>query len=424
MLFLISPTGDVQFGYDRLLDDLIRGTALVPSGDATSDLYAELVYWLGSILRCRPEVRWNGTVSRDLAENHRDELPEKTRKALESANFSNPQSNLAPWREPFLRSTSRILLETSGSSGHPKRVWHSMQSLTRGAKLSAKHRSAVWGLTYPTDHLAGIQVLFQAILNRNPLVNLYRASAADVHRALQRWKITHVSCTPTFLRMLLYDTYVHPHLERLTTGGERLDAQLLEPIARMFPHARLTNIYASTEVGSLLVSHNDGFVIGDQLLDRVRIVDGQLYLHDSLKVDSHDEYDFAIEPSGSTSQMDGFWATGDQVEIIHDQPLTIRFLARSHEGFNVAGFRVDPVRLEAIARTHPQVADARFYGIPNSVTEHLVACDLVPVQGGQPPEVSQWQDWFRPQVARHEVPRVVRWVRALDTTDSGKVKRS
>jgi RimJ/RimL family protein N-acetyltransferase len=58
-------------------------------------------------------------------------------------------------------------------------------------------------LTYPLDHLAGLQVLFQALLNFNPIVNLYQAPASTVHPAIDKNQITHLSCTPTFLRMML-----------------------------------------------------------------------------------------------------------------------------------------------------------------------------------------------------------------------------
>ncbi len=417
MLFLSDCKQQATFTYRLLLEDLLAGKVAEYSGE-TGLLYKQLVSWLGQIIRQYPRVVWSEPSDLKPLEP----IDGEDFQMLQSLDLAL-SSGLENWQNLFLRSSSRILLETSGSSGKPKQIWHSMATLTQGIRCSTRHRTSVWGLTYPADHLAGMQVLFQALLNANPLVHLYRASTSDVHEAIDAFSITHLSCTPTFLRMLLADSIVHPTLQRLTSGGERLDTHSLGSLSRMFPSARLTNIYASTEVGALLVSHDDGFVIPEHLASKVRIVDGELWLHESLKVENRLE---SHDASGSDDEKvaDAFWSTGDQVEVVSKSPLKIRFLSRCHEGFNVAGFRVDPVRLEAIARTHPQVADARFYGIPNSITEHLVACDLVATEGAVPLEAAQWQAWLRPQVGRHELPRIVRWVSKIDTTDSGKVRRN
>jgi acyl-coenzyme A synthetase/AMP-(fatty) acid ligase len=202
---------------------------------------------------------------------------------------------------------------------------------------------------------------------------------------------------------------------RLTSGGERLDAQLVSAIRRMFPNAKLTNIYAATETGTLLVSHDDCFVVPDELRDRIQIIDGELWLDESLKVSG-------AKRDTSSERRD---ATGDLVEVVCEEPLTIRFVGRKHEWFNVAGFRVDPLRLEAIACSHPSVAQARFYGVPNSVTENIVGCELVlkTKSDSETLNVEDWKNWFSQQVERFEVPRLIRLLDFIETTPSGKVKR-
>lgn len=421
VLFLSDCHQKTFFTYEQLVKDLQRGQAASEGADETGYLYRQLVRWLGEIIRDQSSVVWPEPLMPGETAGELEPIRDSLVGREHNLDFAS-DTVLEEWQNLFLRSSSRILLETSGSSGKPKQVWHSMATLTQGVRLSPRHRSAVWGLTYPVDHLAGMQVLFQALLNTAPLVHLYRASHADVHYAIDKFAISHLSCTPTFLRMLLADSHIHPSLQRLTSGGERLDSHSLHSVSRMFPNARLTNIYASTEVGALLVSHDDGFVIPEHLVSKVRILDGELWLHENLKVENRLRH---VDSSATEPGRDSvaFWPTGDQVEVISEWPFKIRFLSRSHEGFNVAGYRVDPVRLETIARTHPSVADARFYGIPNSITEHLVACELVASEGSTPLENSEWQAWLRPQVARHELPRIVRWVATIDTTDSGKVRR-
>lgn len=419
--FLSDCSGQIRFTYQELVEDLLGGQPKRECASETGLLYRQLVIWLGQIIRHQPQVRWPGKSATGGGAQWLQPVSDSLAGRVHAMDFSD-SSDLTLWRNVFLHSNSQILLETSGSSGQPKQVWHSMDTLTQGLRFSDRHRRAIWGLTYPVDHLAGMQVLFQSLLNTTPIINLFGSSTSNVHRAIDSFSISHLSCTPTFLRMLLADSQVHPTIQRLTSGGERLDARSLEGISGMFPQARLTNIYASTEVGAILVSHDDGFVIPEYLKGKFRIVDGELWLHESLKVENR--MNSSDSNTFSQDQDDAlFWPTGDQVEVLSDSPWKIRFLSRCHEGFNVAGYRVDPVRLETIARTHPMVADARFYGIPNSVTEHLVACDLVATPGCLAPETREWQEWLRPMVARHELPRIVNWVSSIDTTDSGKVKR-
>ena len=96
-----------------------------------------------------------------------------------------------------------LTLFTSGTTGRPKQVTHSLEGLTRMLKVSASHEPNVWGLAYNPTHIAGVQVILQAFFNGNPLVNLFQASREEIVRALVEHKVTHLSATPSFYRLLL-----------------------------------------------------------------------------------------------------------------------------------------------------------------------------------------------------------------------------
>jgi acyl-CoA synthetase (AMP-forming)/AMP-acid ligase II len=66
-----------------------------------------------------------------------------------------------------------ITLFSSGTTGQPKMVKHTWETLTRALKISEKHLPNVWGLAYNPAHIAGIQVILQALLNQNTLVRLF-----------------------------------------------------------------------------------------------------------------------------------------------------------------------------------------------------------------------------------------------------------
>lgn len=434
MLFFLDPVSQFSASYEDLIAD-ISGQAST-HGKATAN-YLFVVDLLRRILRHDSEIELRG-----LAMAAQGDSQSEHPQLLSGPDLFQQETSLRGivetgteqidvWRRRILESPSRILLETSGSTGQPQSIWHTIGSLTRGIRFDEEQRRSIWGLAYPLDHLAGLQVLFQSLLNFNPLIQLYRVESAVIHQAIDDHQISHLSCTPTFLRMLLAGTAVHPGLLRLTNGGERYDSGLDNRIRVMFPNASRRNIYASTEVGPLLVSDSDYFRVPDPLLSSVKIIDGELWLHQNLRVDvgiAPRERLFANDNEPGASLHPDFFPTGDQVEIINERPLTIRFLSRKTEGFNVAGFRVDPVRLESIARQHPKITNARFYGVPNSLTEHLVACDLVLGTDADSIKDRSWDEnefrnWFAQRVQRHEIPRMIKVVSELATTDSGKVKR-
>ena len=62
---------------------------------------------------------------------------------------------------------------TSGTTGSPKKVTHNFNSLNRHVVIKNEFNKAVWGLAYSPTHIAGIQVIFQSILNKSTLVRLF-----------------------------------------------------------------------------------------------------------------------------------------------------------------------------------------------------------------------------------------------------------
>lgn len=325
----------------------------------------------------------------------------------------------------LLASSSRIVIATSGTTGRPKQVAHSVKSLTRGLRIGPGHENDVWALAYPLDHFAGLQVLLQALLNGNPIVNLWRTEPRAIGRALQEHRVTHLSATPTFYRTQLPAQGVFAQVRRVISGGERLDPQLIQRLQTVFPNARLHNVYASTEIGSLLTSRGDVFEVPESIAQRVRVVNGELQVHRSLWASEFDE-EFG-EKSGAEMDAidrgDSFGGTGDQVEVITKKPLTFRFAGRSCEWINVGGHKVNPQHVEQVLRGFPEIDEAVVRGTPNSVTGQLVTCDLV-LKPGATVDEQEIRARLRAELESYEVPRLIQFVPKIETTSTGKVSRS
>ncbi|MCR9296311.1 MAG: fatty acid--CoA ligase family protein [bacterium] len=319
--------------------------------------------------------------------------------------------NLAEARE----SQCKVGIFTSGTTGRPKLVWHSTRSLTRGVRVGPKHEHDVWGLTYHPAHFAGLQVALQALLNGNPLIRLHGLNPDQVSDAIQDCEITHISATPTWFKLQTASDHHYPGVRAITLGGERMPESLAASLRDTFPQARIRNIYASTELGSLLVGRGHEFEIPDDLQDRIRIIDGELSAHRSLLADSLQE--------GSLDDVaDVFFRTGDLVEISCEKPLRFIITSRRSDWINVGGYKVNPLKVESLIAAEPAVAETRVYGQPNSVTGSIVCCDIVP-RDAEGFDLRALKQQLRQQLERYEVPQIFQIVTELPITSSGKKKR-
>lgn len=72
--------------------------------------------------------------------------------------------------EALVHSTSEITMFTSGTTGQPKKVVHSIQTLTRSVRRGEKYNNQIWAYAYNPTHMAGLQVFFQAFENLNTCI--------------------------------------------------------------------------------------------------------------------------------------------------------------------------------------------------------------------------------------------------------------
>ncbi len=305
----------------------------------------------------------------------------------------------------------RIGLFTSGTTGKPKLVLHALDSLTRAVRVGDKHRTDVWGLAYHPAHFAGLQVFFQALANRNRIVRLYGLESAQMHSAIEQERITHLSATPTLMRLLVSDPQSHAKVTSVTLGGERMEADLLGKLTVMFPNAKLRNVYASTEVGSVLASDGELFSVPTAYDGLIKIMDGELAVHRSL-----------LAASLQVTMRDDYYVTGDCVEVVQDKPLRFRFVARRSDFINVGGYKVNPHEVERHLLDMPEVVEAAVYGKSNSVVGNLVCCDLV-LCAGQRLTAKEIYARLESKLAVYKIPRVVQAVESLRMTSTGKRQR-
>lgn len=301
-----------------------------------------------------------------------------------------------------------VTLFTSGTTGLPKKVSHNFESITRFVKISESNKQNIWGFAYNPTHIAGIQVFFQALLNGNPIIRLFGLTREEIFNEIENCSITHISATPTFYRLILpYENSFYSVI-RVTSGGEKFDDTTIARVKHTFPNAKITNVYASTEAGTLFASDGDVFSIKSDMSHLVKIDENELLIHKDLL-------------GTSSMNVEEWYRTGDLVEILSENQLTFRFLSRKTEMINVGGYKVNPHEVEEAIRNIEGIKDVRIFAKSNSVLGNVVCCEIV--RSNSHLEEADIRAYLQLKLQEFKIPRMIRFVKELSISRTGKTKR-
>lgn len=303
-----------------------------------------------------------------------------------------------------------IGIYTSGTTGKPKKITHSLKALLRNIKINDKHAGDVWGFAYNPTHFAGLQVFLQALLNQNPLINIFDDNRNAANELLNKYGCTNISATATYYRNFIFrDKETNTTVKAVTFGGERIGSDVIALAKKKFPNAKVRNVYASTEVGSLLSGNGEYFSIPEHLKEKVRISENNhLLIHASL-------IDFM--------SLDSEWYdTNDIAELKEDG--TFKLLSRDSDFINVGGYKVNPSEVEEIIEALPEVMDVVVYGRDNKVTGKIVAADIKLNAGYTEAEMKKnLYRVLKTKLQPFKIPRIIKVVDEIKANRSGKKVR-
>ena len=306
----------------------------------------------------------------------------------------------------------KVDIFTSGTTGRPKKITQSFKLLTQGVKSNFKYKNDVWGFSYNPTHFAGLQVFFQALFNKNQIVYLFGKDFSIISKLIIERKITNISCTPSFIKMLLpHINSEIPSLLRITTGGEKIDSHTQQKIKLKFPKAIIRNIYASTEAGSLLVSDGNYFTIPDRYCNTIKIIENEIVIHSSL-----------MGESTSLVLKDDWYYSGDLVKFIDKKRFI--FVSRKSEMINVGGYKVNPNEVESIISSIKGVKQVKVIPKKNSVLGNLIGAEVELEEGFEKKIIKEEiLKKCKDNLQDFKVPRIIKFVDGFSHTRTGKLKR-
>jgi len=327
--------------------------------------------------------------------------------------------------------TEWILL-TSGTTGLPKMVVHTLASLAGAIKESKTQRTPViWSTFYDIRRFGGLQIFLRAILGGGSLVlSSAQESTGDFLARAGTHGVTHISGTPSHWRGALMGSSarkIAPQYVRMS--GEIADQPILDSLRAIYREAMIAHAFASTEAGV-------AFEVGDGLMGFPASLIGQPCAIVELKVEDRSlrirSARTATRYMGSASEpladKDGFVDTRDMVELRGDR---YYFVGRRDGVINVGGLKVHPEEVEAVINRHPRVQMSLVKARKNPFTGAVVVAEVVvrfePGHNVSTAEIealkSEILEICHRALAPHKVPALIRFVPSLEVAPSGKLAR-
>ncbi|HVW75743.1 MAG TPA: fatty acid--CoA ligase family protein [Rhizomicrobium sp.] len=320
---------------------------------------------------------------------------------------------------------SEWVLFTSGTTGMPKMVAHSLEGLSGAIRPSASD-DIVWGTFYDIRRYGGLQILLRALLGQASLIlSDADESVADFLDRLGRHGVTHLTGTPSHWRRALMspaNNRIAPRYVRLS--GEIADQAILDSLKARFPDAAMGHAYASTEagVGFEVTDGLEGFpasFIGRHLIDRnwpveMKVENGTLHVRSPRTAREY--------IGGGALKNDGWVDTGDMVEPRGDR---CYFAGRAGGIINVGGLKINPEEVEAVINRHPGVRMSRVSGRKNPITGAIVIAEVVLTDAANDNATFKQAilEACRENLPAFKVPAMLRFVPALELTAGGKLSR-
>jgi acyl-CoA synthetase (AMP-forming)/AMP-acid ligase II len=327
------------------------------------------------------------------------------------------------------RATEWLML-TSGTSGVPKIVGHTLEGLCGAIIGDSPAPGAdipVWATFYDIRRYGGLQIFLRAIVGGGTMVlSGADETLADHVARLKLRGVTHMSGTPSHWRKLLMSGSASGFAPRyVRLSGEIADQAVLDGLKQAFPAASIGHAYASTEagVGFAVNDGKEGFpadLIGQGGTVDMKVVDGSLRIRSQRAARS-----YVGRNAAALTDADGFVDTGDMVKLRDGR---YYFVGRRNGVINVGGLKVHPEEIEAVINGHPGVRMSRARARRSPITGGIVVADIVLADGSDAKRSDAIRDEIldacRTRLAAHKVPAMIRFVTALDVTPAGKLARA
>ena len=339
----------------------------------------------------------------------------------------------------------KAILYTSGTTGTPKAVMHSHNTLARVIQNSLDYwqmdERDVMLMPSPVTHITGYgsgMVLPFVTSVKSALMPRWDADAA-VAFINEVGATASVGATP-FLVELVAAAKRHntglPTMRLFACGGAAVPPQVIDEACEGLDNCRAFRVYGSTETPIITL----GFV-GDGQQKLAAETDGAIYAYEVKVLDDHgvavpDGEDGEIAARGAGMMLgyadfeqnaqahdsEGFFLTGDIGHITSDYAILIT--DRKKDIIIRGGENISAKEVEDVLHDHPDIREVAIVAMPHERLGEGVCAYIVPVSKESVLDIAEVARFANAALlAKQKIPQHVAIVLDLPRTASGKVRK-
>ena len=387
----------------------------------------------------------------DVATEAAEHAPELLRKFIvggETAGFEDWQSAVdsQPSDEISDQSLGVPMLYSSGTTGKPKGIFRAPQNTELDAPHPLKLVGAYYGFSDTTVYLSPAPLYHSAPLFYNTLnmtgggtsIIMDRFDPEQALALIERYEVTHSQWVPSmFIRMLklpegIRERYDVSSMQRAIHAAAPCPIDIKRQMINWWGPV-ICEYYSSTEgVGFTLIDSEDWLAhpgsVGRPLTGVPKILDdemkvlppgevGQIYF------DEIGRFEYFDEPGKTDEAFDtrGWGTVGDMGYLDADGYLYLT--DRKNFMIITGGVNVYPAEIEGLLVTHPQIADAAVFGIPNEEYGEEVKAVVQLLDHGEAGDALSGDLilWMKERLSSVKVPKSVDFMEQLPRMDNGKL---
>jgi len=213
-----------------------------------------------------------------------------------------------------------------------------------------------------------------------------------------------------------------PELRMAISTASALSGEIAEAFEKRF-QLPVTQALGIIEVGLPLLNrahaHDIPTALGQPLpgYQAKATEDGELLLKGPGMFDAY------LSPWQPRSEIlkDGWFATGDLVEILDDG--TVVMHGRSKSVINVGGMKVFPEEIEAVLNAHPAVERSRVFPGKHPTLGSFPCAEVIVADGHVLPSLREIRLHCLESLASYKIPMRLEEVNSIALTANGKIKR-
>lgn len=338
----------------------------------------------------------------------------------------------------------KLVLYTSGTTGRPKAVLHSHNSLIRATLMCASH----WGIQpgdttlmpSPVTHVTGFSHgLEMPFYGGTRCVLMERWDATEAASIIEREQVSFTIGATPFLQELMdvaeASGQTLPSLRLFPCGGAAVAPEIIYRVARVLPNCRSFRVYGSSEAPMItlgfcapgqeqLAAETDGEIVDYE----VRVVDLEgrtLDIGQEGEICARGPSLFLgyADPVHSAEAFDaeGFFHTGDIGYVTVDNAVV--FTGRIKDLINRGGEKISAKEVEDLLHQHPGVMNAAVVAMPHARLGETVCAYVIAKPGSNVTAADITALLDVAGVAKQKYPERLIFVDIFPTTASGKVKK-